>query len=125
MALPMIVEGTWEEISAHADQFKDHKLQLIVLPDKIAYDVDEAEQERLRATGLRVFEEADNTPREPAKNKHIVDEAEQDRLRKTMMELLEDVGSIEREPGRSLTDPYEAEFGRILEEKYRKMGFIV
>ena len=62
-----ILEGTWEELSAHAEQLKGRRLRLIVLPQetKVANaDVDEA---RLRETAPRLFAESDNTTREPGK----------------------------------------------------------
>lgn len=35
MAEPQILEGTWEELSARAEEFKGHKLRLIVLPQAV------------------------------------------------------------------------------------------
>ncbi len=81
-----VCEGTWEELAAHADQFKGQRLRVMVLPPKGKEETDES---RLRETVACLFEEAD---------------------------------SLEREPGKQSSDPYEAAFGEIITEKYRKMG---
>lgn len=60
MIEPQVLEGTWEELSTHAEEFKGHKLRLIVLPDDIGTD-----QKTLQATGLQLIEEADNLERIP------------------------------------------------------------
>ncbi|MGE0825628.1 MAG: hypothetical protein AB7G75_02805 [Candidatus Binatia bacterium] len=67
MAPLEILEGTWEELSAHAEQFKGRRLRLIVLPQKTGtpdVSVDEAE---LRATAIQLFAESDDITREPGK----------------------------------------------------------
>jgi hypothetical protein len=66
MIEPQVLEGTWEELSSHADEFKGHKLRLIVLPDNIGTD-----QKTLHEAGLRLLEEGDTlerVPGEPLKN---------------------------------------------------------
>ena len=60
MIEPQVLEGTWEELSTHAEEFKGHKLRLIVLPDNIGTD-----QKTLQETGLQLLEEADNLERVP------------------------------------------------------------
>jgi hypothetical protein len=47
---------------------------------------------------------------------------EQKHLRKVVSCLLAETDGVEGEPGKPFTDPYEAEFARIIEDKYRRMG---
>ena len=90
MAHQEVLEGTWEEISAHAEEFKGRKFRLIVLP-----------QEETEVTGV------------------ISDETA---LRKTAARLFAETDNLEREPSKPSGDPSETAFGKIITEKYRKMG---
>lgn len=53
-----VLEGTWEELAAHAEAFKGRRLRLIVLP---------ADEATLREVAERLLAEADHLEREPGK----------------------------------------------------------
>jgi hypothetical protein len=57
------VEGTWDELQAHAEDFRGHKLRLVVLPD--SSEADDARQEEMTAAVLRMFAKADQLERSP------------------------------------------------------------
>lgn len=62
-----ILEGTWEELSAHAEQLKGRRLRLIVLPEESKAADAKVDEAALRTTAMQLFAESDNTPREPGK----------------------------------------------------------
>lgn len=86
-----VIEGTWEELSARAEEFKGHKLRLIVLPPEADNSQTISTEATLQAA-TRLFAEAD---------------------------------MLERKPGEPSHDSYENAFGKVLTEKYRKMGLDV
>jgi hypothetical protein len=67
MARLEVLEGTWEELAAHAGEFKGRRLRVIILPteDKVAGAG--TDQTTLRETAMRLFTEADTIAREPGK----------------------------------------------------------
>jgi hypothetical protein len=65
MAHLEILEGTWEELSAHAEQLKGRRLRLIVLPQEAGEAVND--EMTLREETMRLLAEADSLSREPGK----------------------------------------------------------
>ena len=61
-----IVEGTWDELQAQADDFRGHKLRLLVLPDPP--ESDDARQTELTEAVTKMFARADQCERSPALN---------------------------------------------------------
>ena len=59
-----IVEGTWDELQAQADDFRGHKLRLLVLPDP--EESDNTRQAELTEAMARMFARADQCERSPA-----------------------------------------------------------
>lgn len=62
-----VIEGTWEELSAHAEEFKGRKLRLIVLPTEVESKRTVPSEVALHQTASRLFAEADTLAREPGK----------------------------------------------------------
>lgn len=60
-------EGTWEELSAHAEEFKGRKLRLIVLPEEPEALASPPEDATLRNIAAQLFSEADNIERTPGR----------------------------------------------------------
>jgi hypothetical protein len=87
-----VIEGTWEELTARAEEFKGRKLKLIVLPP-----------------------EAEN-------NKAVPGDAE---LHQAAVRLFAEADTLERESGKPSQDSYENAFGKVITDKYRKMGLKV
>ena len=70
MARIDVLEGTWEELAARADEFKGRRLRLIVLPEvKKAADITPDEM-MLQETAVRLFAEADNIERAPGQTRN-------------------------------------------------------
>ena len=67
MAQLEILEGTWEELSVHAEQLKGRRLRLIVLPQETTVSDTGINEATLRETAMRLFAESDNVAREPGK----------------------------------------------------------
>lgn len=67
MAHLQVLEGTWEELSAHAEEFKGRKLRLIVLPEEAEATGTLTDEQKLCEIAARLFGEADNIEREPGK----------------------------------------------------------
>lgn len=65
MAHIEVIEGTWEELATHAEEFKGRKLRLIVLPEETKVTDASPDEEVLRETALRLFTEADDIERTP------------------------------------------------------------
>jgi hypothetical protein len=65
MARIEILEGTWEELAAHAEAFKGRRLRLIVLPEETETMVPPPEETVLREAAERLFAEADSLERTP------------------------------------------------------------
>ena len=65
MTHPEVLEGTWEELSAHAERFKGRKLRLTVLLEGAEATGDFLTEQKLREVAARLFAEADNLKREP------------------------------------------------------------
>ena len=63
MARLEVHEGTWEELSAHAEEFKGRKLRLIVLPEDAEASALAPDDTALRDIAQRLFSEADNIER--------------------------------------------------------------
>jgi len=63
MAQLEVFEGTWEELAAHAEALKGHKLRLIVLPSEAETTDTLADETALRARAGWLFGEADNLAR--------------------------------------------------------------
>jgi hypothetical protein len=64
MARIDILEGTWEELAAHADAFKGRRLRLIVLPEETEA-IAPPDETVLREAAGRLFAEADGLERTP------------------------------------------------------------
>src|SRR4051812_24999616 len=62
-----VIEGTWEELTARAEEFKGRKLRLIVLPTEAENYTTIPGEAELRQTAGRLFLEADLLEREPGK----------------------------------------------------------
>ncbi len=60
-----VLEGTWEELSARAEEFKGRKLRLIVLPSEIESNRTVPSKVALHQAAGRLFAEADTLAREP------------------------------------------------------------
>lgn len=67
MAYPEVFEGTWEELSARAEEFKGHRLRLIVLPQEAEATGAISDVTPLLEVATRLFAEADTSEREPGK----------------------------------------------------------
>ena len=67
MAPLEILEGTWEELSVHAEQLKGRRLRIIVLPQETKGSNAGVDEVTLRETAMRLFAESDNITREPGK----------------------------------------------------------
>lgn len=67
MARLEVHEGTWEELSAHAEEFKGRKLRLIVLPEETEASALSPEDATLRDIAEQLFSEADNIERTPGR----------------------------------------------------------
>jgi len=70
-----IVEGTWDELQAQADDFRGHKLRLLVLPEPP--EPDDARQAELTDAVTRMLARADQCERsavpqasDPRKQEH-------------------------------------------------------
>lgn len=73
MARIEVLEGTWEELSARAEEFKGRRLRLLVLPEETAATAVMPDETVLRERAVWLFAEADNielTPRETRHNPH-------------------------------------------------------
>jgi hypothetical protein len=68
MARLEVFEGTWEELSARAEEFKGCKLRLIVLAKEAEASGVNTNEAALRETAARLFADADNVEREPGKS---------------------------------------------------------
>lgn len=62
-----ILEGTWEELAAHAEKLKGRRLRIIILPPEAVAAEVYTDQTTLRETAMRLFSEADMIAREPGK----------------------------------------------------------
>jgi hypothetical protein len=62
-----ILEGTWEELSAHADQLKGRRLRVIVLPPETGASDVSVNEAALREAAMRLFAQSDAVAREPGK----------------------------------------------------------
>ncbi len=62
-----VLEGTWEELAAHAEAFKGRKLRLIVLPAETTAAQPSDDETSLREASVRLLAEADDLEREPGK----------------------------------------------------------
>jgi hypothetical protein len=62
---PGILEGTWEELAAHAKEFRGRKP--IVLPTEPEVTGTAANETGLQEAARRLFTEADNIEREPGR----------------------------------------------------------
>ncbi len=62
-----VLEGTWEELAAHAEEFKGRKLRLIVLPAETTSVQHPADKTALREAAARLLSEADHLERGPGK----------------------------------------------------------
>ena len=62
-----VIEGTWEELTARAEEFKGRKLRLIVLPTEAENYTTIPGEVELRQTAARLLLEADRLEREPGK----------------------------------------------------------
>jgi hypothetical protein len=92
MASPEILEGTWEELAAHAEQFKGRRLRLIVLPQESMLPDANVNEVALRAIAMRLFAEGDSIAREPGKprldsQENSVDEIVTEKYRKMGLKL--------------------------------------
>lgn len=65
-----VIEGTWEELSARAEEFKGHKLRLIVLPPEVDTSKAVSGEDTLQQAAARLFTEADMLEREPGEPSH-------------------------------------------------------
>jgi len=70
-----IVEGIWDELQAQAEEFRGHKLRLLVLPE--SPELDDTRQAELTETVTRMFARADQCERsavpqacDPRKQEH-------------------------------------------------------
>ena len=75
MARLEVHEGTWEELAAHAEEFKGRKLRLIVLPKDAETSAPPADDAALRNIAGRLFSEADNIERTPGRSSNDPHEA--------------------------------------------------
>ncbi|HLV81837.1 MAG TPA: hypothetical protein VKT32_16235 [Chthonomonadaceae bacterium] len=94
MAQQQIIKGTWDEIAAHADELRDRGELTLIVPAR------------------------------PDKEAAAQNGKEQDALHQKLAAIIAEAESLESEPGKPLRDPLEAEWGKAVEEKYRKMGFM-
>lgn len=62
-----VIEGTWEELTARAEEFKGRKLRLIVLPTEAENNKTIAGEAALHQAAVRLFAEADTLERESGK----------------------------------------------------------
>ncbi len=67
MTNPEILEGTWGELAARAEEFRGHRLRLIVLPTEPEVTGTVANETALQEAAKRLFVEADNSEREPGR----------------------------------------------------------
>jgi hypothetical protein len=67
MAYPEVFEGTWEELSARAEEFKGHRLRLIVFPQEAEATGAGSDVTALLEVATRLFAEADSSERESGK----------------------------------------------------------
>ena len=67
MTRPEILEGTWDELAARAEEFKGRRLKLIVLPAEPEVSGTAANETTLQEAARRLFTEADNIEREPGR----------------------------------------------------------
>src|SRR5262245_62090800 len=67
MAHLEVLEGTWEELAAHAEKLKGRRLRVIILPPEVTATEVSADQTTLRETAIRLFSEADTLDRKPGK----------------------------------------------------------
>ena len=65
-----MLEGTWEELAARAEEFKGRRLRLIVLPEGAYTPATTPEEVVLRERAVRLFAEADNLERTPGETRH-------------------------------------------------------
>jgi hypothetical protein len=65
MARIEVLEGTWEELAAHADEFKGRRLRLIVLPEGTEATASTPDEAVLREAAARLFAAADSSERIP------------------------------------------------------------
>ena len=62
-----ILEGTWEELAAHAEEFRGRRLRLIVLPTEPEGTGPVANETALQEAAKRLFAKADNVERKPGR----------------------------------------------------------
>jgi hypothetical protein len=62
-----VIEGTWEELTARAEEFKGRKLRLIVLPTETENNKTLAGEAELHQAAVRLFAEADTLERKSGK----------------------------------------------------------
>ena len=65
-----MLEGTWEELAARAEEFKGRRLRLIVLPEGENAPGTTPNEVVLRERAIRLFAEADNIERTPGETRH-------------------------------------------------------
>lgn len=63
MARIEVLEGTWEELSARAEEFKGRRLRLLVLPEETVTTAVTPDETVLRERAVWLFAEADNIER--------------------------------------------------------------
>jgi hypothetical protein len=62
-----VIEGTWEELTARAEEFRGRKLKLIVLPPEAENNKAVPDDAELHQAAVRLFAEADTLERESGK----------------------------------------------------------
>ena len=67
MARLEVHEGTWEELSAHAEEFKGRKLRLIVLSEESEASGSRPDNASLHERAKQLFSETDSIEREPGR----------------------------------------------------------
>ena len=67
MAYLEVFEGTWEELSARAEEFKGRRLRLIMLPKEAEATGAVSDVTALLEMATRLFAGADTSEREPGK----------------------------------------------------------
>ena len=80
MARLEVHEGTWEELAAHAEEFKGRKLRLIVLPQDAETSALVADDTALHDLAEQLFSEADNIERTPDQSSNDPHEAAFDEI---------------------------------------------
>jgi hypothetical protein len=95
------LEGTWEEIAARADEFKGHRVQLIVLDVPSGLTNGNGESQSLAEALTGKIGTVKGPPKE------------------SLLEIVERIGAIEGMPT-DLSARAEEYFAEIMDEKYQK-----